>query len=283
LRPYIQFSKTSPSSTIKNMPERKAVLFFTNSDFGQVNVVLAVAYELLRQNKLDIHIASWPLLEPRLESLFQKVQNENPSQSISPIKFHNLSLFPGFNAWLKNRKGRKKADVPHPPGRHGADRIAQLTVKALATWEPEQHLSLFEWSADLTRHLDPALVVLDPFLIPIHDMARNLKRKYAVLSPCTLADGLIPEQPWLAAFWKYPAYTPDTLSLSHPAFSDTNIQSLIDFRQVFHIPCPGAKSQRTYTATGRQKDVSGTHGSKPLIKQETLTVSTARWETSRHG
>ncbi|KAJ8120421.1 hypothetical protein O1611_g10370 [Lasiodiplodia mahajangana] len=38
-------------------------------------------------------------------------------------------------------------------------------------------------------------------------MARSLKRKYAVLSPCTLAEGLIAEQPWLAAYWKYPAFS----------------------------------------------------------------------------
>ncbi|KAI0458272.1 hypothetical protein F5B21DRAFT_460430 [Xylaria acuta] len=38
-------------------------------------------------------------------------------------------------------------------------------------------------------------------------MARKLKRKYAVLSPCTLAEGLISEQPWLAAYWKYPAFS----------------------------------------------------------------------------
>lgn len=187
------------------MPERPSVLFFTISDFGYVNVVLATIYELLRQNKVDIHIASFAPLQPRLDSLIQKIEDENPSQPLSPIKFHNLAEFPGFGTWAAQNKDRKKADVPHPPGRNGAGRVALLTLKALAIMEPEQYLSLYDWSADLTRQLNPALVVIDPILVPVHDMARTLKRKYAVLHPWNVADGLIPQQPWLAAYWKYPA------------------------------------------------------------------------------
>ncbi|KAI1258584.1 hypothetical protein F5Y18DRAFT_444444 [Xylariaceae sp. FL1019] len=189
------------------MAGRKSILFFTNSDFGQANVVLATVYELLSQNKLDIHIASWPVLEPRL-ALSRKAQDDNPSESIKPITFHNLASFPGFLDFAKKQaQSRKKADVAHPPGRNGAQRIALLTVRFLAVWEPEQHIALVRWSADLTKQLDPALVVVDPFLVPVHDMARTLKRKYAVLSPCTIAEGLIPQQSWWAAWWKYPAFS----------------------------------------------------------------------------
>ncbi|KAK8849240.1 glycosyltransferase family 1 protein [Apiospora arundinis] len=189
------------------MPERPIVLFFAISDFGYVNVVLATIYELLRQGRLDIHIASFAPLQPRLDNLVQKVKDENPSQPISPIAFHNLAQFPGFATWAAAGKDRKKADVPHPPGRNGAVRVALLTLKALAIMEPEQYLSLFDWSANLTRQLNPALVVIDPILLPVHDMVRTLKRRYAVLHPWNVADGLIPQQPWLAAWWKYPAFS----------------------------------------------------------------------------
>lgn len=192
-------------TTLNIMSERPSVLFFTISDFGYVNVVLATIYELLRQNKVDIHIASFAPLQPRLDSLIQKVKDENPSQPISSIDFHDLAQFPGFTTWAALNKDRKKADVPHPPGRKGAGRVALLTLKALAIMEPDQYLSLFDWSANLTRQLDPALVVVDPILVPIHDMARTLGRKYAVMHPWTVADGLIPQQPWGAAYWKYPA------------------------------------------------------------------------------
>ncbi|KAI0534908.1 hypothetical protein GGR58DRAFT_33846 [Xylaria digitata] len=189
------------------MAERKTVLFFTNSDFGQANVVLSTAYELLRQNRLNIHIASWAPLKPRLESLSQKVQDENLSRSIPAITFHDLASFPGFLEFAKKNANRRKADVPHPPGRLGAERIALLAVRFLSAWGPDAHLALLGWAADLTKELNPALIVVDPHLVPIHDMARSLKRKYSVLSPCTLAEGLISEQPWLSAYWKYPAFS----------------------------------------------------------------------------
>ncbi|KAI0196451.1 hypothetical protein F4808DRAFT_305281 [Astrocystis sublimbata] len=188
------------------MVARKTLIFFTNSDFGQANVVLSTAYELLRQNKHNIHIASWAPLQPRLEKLSQQAQDENPSESIPPITYHNLASFPGFIEFAKKNGNRKKADIPHPPGSRGAERISMLAVRFLSAWGPEAHLALLNWAADLTKELDPALVVVDPHLVPIHDMARKLKRKYAVLSPCTLAEGLLSEQPWLAAYWKYPAF-----------------------------------------------------------------------------
>ncbi|KAI0418908.1 hypothetical protein F5X98DRAFT_362854 [Xylaria grammica] len=189
------------------MAERRTVLFFTNSDFGQANVVLSTVYELLRQNRLDVHVVSWAPLQPRLESLERRVQEETLSQSRPSITFHNLASFPGFLDFAKKNVNRRKADVPHPPGRLGAERIALLAVRFLSAWGPEAHLALLGWAADLTKELDPALVVVDPHLVPVHDMARSLKRKYAVLSPCTLAEGLISEQPWLSAYWKYPAFS----------------------------------------------------------------------------
>ncbi|KAM7200695.1 Glycosyltransferase sdnJ [Naviculisporaceae sp. PSN 640] len=187
--------------------QRPSVLFFTISDFGYVNVVLATIYELLKRDEVDIHIASFAPVKPRLESLVQLVKDETGKSSSPGVHFHNLAEFPGFATWAAQSKDRKKADVPHPPGRNGAGRVAILTLKALAIMEPEQYLSLFDWSADLTRKLDPALVVVDPILLPCHDMARTLKRKYAVLHPWSIADGLIPRQGWWAEYWKYPAFS----------------------------------------------------------------------------
>ncbi|KAM7216740.1 Glycosyltransferase sdnJ [Rhypophila decipiens] len=198
-----------PCSASANMPtKRPSVLFFTISDFGYVNVVLATIYELLRRDQVDIHIASFAPLKPRLESLVQLVKDEADKQTSEPgLHFHNLAEFPGFATWAAQSKDRKKADVPHPPGRNGAGRVALLTLKALAIMRPEQYLSLFDWSADLTRKIDPSLVMVDPILLPVHDMARTLGRKYAVLHPWSVADGLIPRQGWWAEYWKYPAFS----------------------------------------------------------------------------
>lgn len=187
--------------------KRPAVLFFTISDFGFANVVLATVYELLRQNRVDIHVASFAPLQPRLDALVQQVQSEF-SASATPelsVNFHNIAEFPGFATWASKANDRKKADIPHPPGRKGAEKIATLTLRSLAFMESKEYLSLFDWSSELASTLNAALVVADAILLPVHDMARTLKRKYAILHPWIIADGLIPREPWLAAYWKYPA------------------------------------------------------------------------------
>ncbi|KAK8093296.1 Glycosyltransferase sdnJ [Apiospora kogelbergensis] len=97
------------------MPERPIVLFFAISDLGYVNVVLATIYELLRQGRLDIHIASFAPLQPRLDSIVQKVKDENPSQPISPIAFHNLAQFPASPPGPRRAKTeRRQMCLTHP-------------------------------------------------------------------------------------------------------------------------------------------------------------------------
>lgn len=203
--PSSDISTTSRKLTDNMSTKRPSVLFFSISDFGYVNVVLATIYELLRQDKLDVHIASFAPLQPRLDNLVQLVKDETGGSKEAIVHFHNLAEFPGFATWAGQSKDRKKADVPHPPGRNGAGRVALLTLKALAIMEPEQYLGLYDWSAELTKKLGPALVVVDPILLPVHDMARTLGQQYAVLHPWGVADGLIPRQPLWACYWKYPA------------------------------------------------------------------------------
>jgi hypothetical protein len=188
------------------MSKRKSILFLTNSDYGQSNVVLAVAYELLQLNELDVHIASWSPLESRAVALSERVQAENAGVTIHPITFHTFPLYSMFDSWLRNTRNGAKADLPHPPGLNGTARLKALAPQVLAAWEPKEHIALYDRCGELTAKIKPSLVVLDPFLAPAFDTCKKLKLKHAILSPCTLASGIIPEQPWLAGFWKYPGY-----------------------------------------------------------------------------
>jgi hypothetical protein len=70
------------------MSSKPSVLFLSNPENGQSNVILAVAYELLKSNNLNIHVASWPPLEPRLAKISAPVAAENPSLKIKPVTFH---------------------------------------------------------------------------------------------------------------------------------------------------------------------------------------------------
>jgi UDP:flavonoid glycosyltransferase YjiC (YdhE family) len=49
--------------------EQKKVMFLTASEYGESNVVLAVAYELLLRQKYEVHIASFSPLESRVRRL----------------------------------------------------------------------------------------------------------------------------------------------------------------------------------------------------------------------
>ena len=190
------------------MSKSSTILFITTSDYGQSNVALATIHALLtRHSSFDVHVASWPELEPRLKILVDCINAEQPSNFHrgKAVTFHNLGLAEGLDKFLEKRKTRKRADVPHPPGLNGAKRIELLTTMSLSVWDPEDHLSLFDWSGELVTEIKPALVVIDPFLIPIHDMVRFRNQKYAILSPCSLVDGLVAQQPWLTRFWHYPA------------------------------------------------------------------------------
>jgi hypothetical protein len=187
------------------MSSRNSVLFLTNSEYGQANVVLAVTHELLATNKLDIHVASWPVLEARIQALTRQQSKSGVIPETSQIKFHAIPGLGMLDATFKNYNVSKDS-LPHKPGYEGGARFRELAPQVLACWTPEEHLAMVDWFEDLAMTLKPALVVVDPFLSPAHDMVKKLNWKHVVLSPCSLAAALIPEQPHLAAFWKYPWY-----------------------------------------------------------------------------
>lgn len=187
------------------MTTRNSVLFLTNSEYGQSNVVLAVIHELLATDKIDIHVASWPVLESRIQALIRQQPESTTLSRENQVKFHAAPGLPMVDTSFKNHNVTKDS-IPHKPGYAGGARLRELTPQVLCCWTAEEHLAMVDWYEDLATKLKPALVVVDPFLSPAHDMVRKMNWKYVVLSPCSLAAALIPEQPHLALFWKYPGY-----------------------------------------------------------------------------
>jgi hypothetical protein len=187
------------------MNTRNSVLFLTNSEYGQSNVVLAVIHELLATDRLDIHVASWPVLESRIQALTSQRLEPKAKPGKNQIKFHPIPGVGMLDATFKNYTISIDS-IPHKPGYAGGTRFRELAPKVLACWTPEEHVAMVDWFGDLAMTLKPDLVVVDPFLSPAHDMVKKLNWKYAVLSPCSLAAALIPEQPRLAVLWKYPWY-----------------------------------------------------------------------------
>ncbi|KAF2669953.1 hypothetical protein BT63DRAFT_226380 [Microthyrium microscopicum] len=186
-----------------SMSSGQSVLFLTNCEFGQSNVVLAVIYELLRKGEFDVHVASWAALETRVLDLSGRLSESGKVNGTSNITFHTIPGLDMFDAIQKNfNQGRDT--LPHKPGYAGTTRLKELAPQMLAPWNQEEHISMVDWFKALATALQPAVIVVDPLLSSAHDMCRTTSWKYTILSPCSLASGLIPAEQWLAGIWKYP-------------------------------------------------------------------------------
>jgi 2-acylglycerol O-acyltransferase 1 len=189
------------------MSSRPSVLFLTNPENGQSNVVLAVAYELLKSNNLNIHVASWPLLEPRLAKISAQVASENPSLKIQPITFHCMP-FKSIHTSYETNFNTTLANIPHKPGWKDLDKLRDDCPKVF-TPEPEDHMESVRFCVELGEKIDPALILLDPICNPAHDMARygaggRWKDKHAVLSPCSIHGGIVRGQNFLQCLFRFP-------------------------------------------------------------------------------
>ncbi|KAL2064290.1 hypothetical protein VTL71DRAFT_4784 [Oculimacula yallundae] len=185
------------------MSSGRSVLFLTNCELGQSNVILAVAYELLKKGDLDVHIASWTALEPRVLRLSRQLFGPEAENETKRITFHSIPGLSMFDSAMKNF-GQGRHTLQHKPGYAGTKHVREMTPQMLAAWTPEEHIRLVDWFKDLATTLKPTIVVLDPILSPAHDMIRGSNWKYAVLSPISLVSSLSLVEPWLAGFWKYP-------------------------------------------------------------------------------
>ena len=95
--------------------------------------------------------------------------------------------------------------ITHPPGVAGAIQSYKVVAAFAAAWTGEEHLKIYAAAASSFQDINPALVVLDPVLIPGIEACRDLKMKYAILSPNPMSQTILPQQPRGAMLWKYPA------------------------------------------------------------------------------
>ncbi|KAH8654648.1 hypothetical protein BGZ60DRAFT_331638, partial [Tricladium varicosporioides] len=167
------------------------ILFITCSDYGQANVMLSVASELLRSS-FAVHIASTATLAPRVEQL-------------SPhARFHLLPGDSMFESYLA--VGHGVEGIIHQPGIRGAVSSFTNVDRMMQHWMDGQYLALYENCVALLKDLAPNVVIVDPVCAPQIDACRSgmHKHKLVILSPMGLKDLLVPVQSWAGVLWKYP-------------------------------------------------------------------------------
>jgi hypothetical protein len=168
-------------------PGRKRIMFLTSSEFGQANVILAVAYELLLRQEYDVHIASFAPLEGRIHNL-----NVLLPQNATPATFHTIAG-PSLSQCLEEKN---EAIGPFPPGIMGALKTYRITLPAMATgWDITQYMVGYESCLETLRDVDPDLIIIEPGFFPGLDACTTLSRKYVVLSPNTFQEILRYRQP----------------------------------------------------------------------------------------
>ena len=180
------------------MVERKNILLATNSEYGQANVVLAVAYELLLQGEFNVHLASFPVLQGRVNHLLANLA----SKEASHLTFHAL---PGQTLTEAFASRGEDFGTPHRSGVRGSIESFGEMPNILAPWDGPEYIQGYNHCLELLEKLDPIVVVIDPILSQGLDACRQTSRQHIVLSPTSLKETAIYQQPRLAFIWKYPA------------------------------------------------------------------------------
>lgn len=201
---------------------RKPVLLFTNSEHGQANIVLAVAYEFLLQGEFDVHIASYQALAPRVEHLNEQfksqktkekeqqglavqAQDENDTNAPDDLdqprsaKFHTIDAMS-----MAEVAGGNLGSLPHPAGVSAAVRSYKNLMQTFYGYDRAQYVVGVNRCADIIKRVNPAALISDSLMFVTIDAAKYLGRECAVLSPLSFKDIVVGLQPKMAAMWKYP-------------------------------------------------------------------------------
>ncbi|KAK2764535.1 hypothetical protein FQN54_009230 [Arachnomyces sp. PD_36] len=201
---------------------RKSILFFTNCEHGQANVILAVAYEFLLRDEFDVHIASYPALAPRVDYLNDLFASQNRKENgcekarpggqhgeeakaaNGPSLIPTATFHPIQAKSMMDIAGDRKASLPHPPGLTAAVKSYQTLIDVFFAFEPPEYMACVNLCADIIKNVNPTAIVSDPMIFGPIDAATLLNRECAVLCPSSFKDLLGHIQPKMAALWKYP-------------------------------------------------------------------------------
>ena len=179
------------------MSQRKRVLLMTNSERGQANVMLAATHELLLHPELDVHVASFQDLESRFNEV---VSTTTTSEHAT---FHAFPAPSMMECWRRSGNGNLSTAM-HAPSVNGALALLELATEICLCWTKEEYLAVYTFTKELISALDPAIVVIDPFLSQGVDACQFLKQEYIILTPLSMQQTLSKIQPMASIFCKYP-------------------------------------------------------------------------------
>ncbi|KAL4935827.1 hypothetical protein BDV06DRAFT_233922 [Aspergillus oleicola] len=176
------------------------VLFLANSEHGQTNIVLAIIHELLVRGGVDIHLASFPVLEKRLEKLLNDNEQSYDATYRSRIHFHPVRG--PSNTEIFIRTGKRGAF--HPPGYTGSVLGFKSLCEDIWGWTEDEYVDIYESCVEIIKDVNPSLCAIDFFFLQGRDAAYNAGQTIVLLNTTSLSHIVLGLQKNGAWAWKYP-------------------------------------------------------------------------------
>jgi hypothetical protein len=201
------FFAGSDSSSIQEHPpyiqgRNKTVLILANKEAGLSNVLVATASALLENYPdIEVHYASFGSVGRKLERVSSFARKQTPAAK--DIIYHGLKGY-SFSDTLEKANWTFERSI-NPRGAAGMGALAENMQHWISPWTAEEHWDLYQEIGALIEEIDPAVVALDTIFRPALDATRDKNRLHAFITPNTLVDNFIGEQPASTILWKYPA------------------------------------------------------------------------------
>lgn len=202
------------------MENRESLLFFTNSEWGQANVILATIHEFLLRDHYEIHLASYSPLKKRVQDFFNThagsyprpftlaFSEENRAVSLKDtierpsITFHTI---PGLSVAETCHRDNIAHTLPHAPGFKGAVASYRRLAEFFVRYTVEEYIDAEQYAKQIILTVNPVVILLEQGFNPGFDACNELGQPFTILSPNSFKDFEQYLQPKLAVLWKYPA------------------------------------------------------------------------------
>ncbi|ROV97406.1 hypothetical protein VMCG_06947 [Cytospora schulzeri] len=192
--------------------KRPSLLFFTNPEWGQANVVLATIHEFLIVDDYDVHLASYASLQPRLQELLSihaaayprplriasfeaqdGFQNGDEAQRPS-ITFHTI---PGLSTAEACYRDGIQGLLPHKPGLKGAVSSYSRLQDFFFHMTGEEYMEQERCARDIINQVQPAVIIAEQGLSQAIDACYELNRPLASAFPFPIPGYLMPANLYL--------------------------------------------------------------------------------------
>ncbi|KAL1869448.1 hypothetical protein VTK73DRAFT_3093 [Phialemonium thermophilum] len=183
----------------------RRILFFTNSDYGQANVVLATIHSLLHQDPaVEIHIASFHELQAAVREASDFAIRTAPDESSrKPVVFHGMAGLTWGPALFRPETGVADANQLKP-GLVNSTKAVLTLPAIMLPWTAEEYIEIYSETERVLAEVNPDLTVVEPLFTTALTVCHRRQLRWMVLAPNTVKDFALPLQPRLAMLWKYP-------------------------------------------------------------------------------